>query len=57
MKVDKVSVANIGTTAEPIASLVLDASLKVDTVLQHTERRMLYEFRGDQAKATAVEKL
>lgn len=55
-KVQKVSLVNIGTTEQPIASILLDGALKVSTYLQHYERRLMYEFRGDEGKILAIEK-
>lgn len=49
-KVNKVSVSNVGTREAPIASSVMEAYMKVATVLSLSEDRFLYEIRGDSEK-------
>ncbi len=48
--VDKVSTVNIGTKADPIASLALELNFKVSTVIKKSEDHVVFEFRGDSPK-------
>jgi hypothetical protein len=42
-----VSVANVGSKDEPIASMGVDAQLDVGTIIKKSSRRLMFEFRGD----------
>jgi hypothetical protein len=52
--VNRVATSNVGTKAQPVASMLFDAQLRVSNPLHVSERRLLYEFRGDRASVTEV---
>ncbi len=41
------SVANVGTTEDPIASMILNLSWAIDTVIKHSEGTSVYYLQGD----------
>lgn len=49
-----ISQVNHGTKANPVAGLTLEAAMKVSTVLQKQENRILYQFRGDSPTVQTV---
>jgi hypothetical protein len=53
--VEKVSAVNIGTRENPVASLALETTLNVSTVLQEMRLKNLHEFRGDSAVVNSTE--
>lgn len=47
--VDNVSALNGGTAENPIGMIALQAKFKVETVFKHSEKNVVYQFRGDSA--------
>lgn len=43
------SVANVGTTEDPIASMILNLAWAIDTVIKHSEGTSVYYLQGDGA--------
>lgn len=54
--VDKVSTVNTGTRENPVGSILLETNFKVSTVIKSSESHSVYDFRGDSAKVTAVQR-
>lgn len=54
--VEKVSVVNTGTRENPVGSILLETNFKVSTVLKSSEEHSVYDFRGDSATFTAVQR-
>lgn len=55
LNVESVSIANLGTRENPIASIALETSLRVSTVLQDFRLKNIHEFRGDTAEVNSTE--
>ncbi|NBT57898.1 hypothetical protein EBT16_03840 [bacterium] len=53
--VENVSTVNLGTKENPIASVALETSLTVKTVLQEIRIKNIYEFRGDSSRVSSTE--
>ena len=53
--VEKVSVVNTGTRENPVGAILLETNFKVSTVIKSSESHSVYDFRGDNAKVTAVQ--
>ena len=54
LAVGNVGTVNVGTKTNPIASLVMELSFKVSTVLRVTEYHKVFEFRGDSPMVQSV---
>lgn len=55
LKVEQVSAVNIGDRENPVASLALQTSLNVKTVLQELRLKNIHEFVGNRAEVNSTE--
>lgn len=53
--VENVSTVNLGDRENPIASIAMETSFEVKTVLQELRLKNVYEFRGDEATVRSTE--
>lgn len=53
--VNKVSAYNVGTTAQPIAGLLMEMSIQVNGILMTDSRSFMFQFRGDSANVAMTE--
>lgn len=51
MDVGNVSTVNVGTAADPVASILMEMNFGVSTVIKSHHRRSVYQFRGDSPTA------
>lgn len=54
VNVNSASTVNFGTKADPVAGIVLEASMKANSVLHASERRIVYEFHGDSPEVKII---
>lgn len=52
--VDRVSTVNLGTKDAPIASVLMEMTFKVATVMKESRITQAYEFRGDSADVRSI---
>ncbi len=52
--IENVGVVNVGTKEKPIGSVALESWFRISTVLQTSEFRSIFEFRGDSPKARVL---
>jgi hypothetical protein len=55
LNVESVSIANLGDRENPIASIAMETSLRVGTIMKELRLRNLHEFRGDSATVRSTE--
>ncbi|NDC25924.1 MAG: hypothetical protein EBZ49_17590 [Proteobacteria bacterium] len=55
LNVEHVSTVNTGTRENPVASMALETTLNVSTVMQESRVKNLHEFRGDRAEVNSTE--
>ncbi len=53
--VEKISTVNVGTKESPIASLLMQMTFRVSTPFKVTERRALFDFRGDTSEVASLQ--
>ncbi len=52
--VDRVSTVNLGTKDAPIASVLMEMTFRVATVMKESRLTQAYEFRGDSAEVRSI---
>lgn len=50
----KISVTNVGTKDDPVANIVMELTMKISTVVQKHEERVIFDIRGDSSEAKVI---